>query len=82
VPDDVRPPVVAAAVPRAAGSANVDDATVTTADNRTTLSRPATTPRPPSLPKHRDGAPTWLHYTTFPRAWFRLGTRQRSGDFP
>lgn len=86
VPAAERLPVVAAAVvPRVvdgADSANVDDATVTTADNRLSLSRPATTPRRPSLPKHRDGAPTWLHYTTFPRARFRLGTKQRRGDFP
>lgn len=85
VPAAARPLVVAAVVPRVVGgvdSTNVDDATVTTADNRLSLSRPATTPRPPSLPRHRDGAPTWLHYTTFPRARFRLGTKQRRGDFP
>lgn len=88
VPAAARPLVVAAAVvvvPRVvdgADSVNVGDATVTTADNRLSLSRPATTPRPPSLPKHHDGAPTWLHYTTFPRARFRLGTKQRRGDFP
>ena len=82
VPDVARPPVVAVVVPRVVDSADVDDVTVATADNRMSLSRPATTPHPPSLPKHRDGAPTWLHYTTFPRAWFRLGNRQRRGDFP
>lgn len=82
VPDVARPLVVAVVVPRVVDSADVDGVTVTTADNRMSLSRPATTPHPPSLPKHRDGAPTWLHYTTFPRAWFRLGNRQRRGDFP
>lgn len=76
MPDAVRPPAVVAVVPRVVDSADVDDVTVTTADNRMSLSRPATTPHPPSLPKHHDGAPTWLHYTTFPRAWFRLGNRQ------
>ena len=82
VPVVARPPVVAAVVPRVVDSADVDDVTVATADNRMSLSRPATTRNPPSLPRHRDGAPTWLHYTTFPRAWFRLGNRQRRGDFP
>lgn len=45
-----------------AGSAGAGGATVTIVV-RTSLSAPATTPHPPLLPKHRDGAPTWLHST-------------------
>lgn len=54
--------VVVAAAAGDVDLVNADDGTAATVD-RVSLSDPATTPRPPSLPKHHDGAPTWLHYT-------------------
>lgn len=44
------------------------------------LSVLATTPHPPALPKHRGGAPTWLHCTTLFHRWLLLLFDKRNGQ--